>query len=62
LKSKLNKKSVTALNIGIYNVTKNSPVILELIKHKDERKAFIDLIKNTNNYSNDIFLFDRVLF
>lgn len=68
LRSKLNEKqfalnknenSITALNIGIYNVTKNSPVILELVKHKNERKAFVDFINNTNNYSNNIFLFDR---
>jgi len=58
---KLNKNdnSITALNIGIYNVTKNSLVILELVKHKNERKAFIDFINNTENYTNNIFLFDR---
>ena len=35
-----NKQSVTALNLGIYNITRNYPIILELVNHKNERKSF----------------------
>ena len=54
-----NKQSVTALITGLYNATYNYPVMLEMIKHKNERAAFMDLIKNKEGYSNTIFVFDR---
>ena len=37
-----NDKAITAFNLGIYNVTRNYPVILEMVKHKNERKAFYE--------------------
>ena len=30
-----------------------------MVSHKNERKAFIDDVKNKNNYDNHIFVFDR---
>jgi len=30
-----------------------------MVSHKNERKAFIDYVKNKNNYDNHIFVFDR---
>jgi len=58
---KLNKNnnSVTALNLGIYNVTKNLPIMLEMVNHADERKAFLDFIKRKNDFDKSIFVFDR---
>ena len=54
-----NQQSVTALNLGIYNVTRNLPVMLEMVNHADERKAFLDYIKKKNDYEKCIFVFDR---
>ena len=34
-----------ALDFGIYNVTKNLPIMLEMVDHANERKAFLDFIK-----------------
>ena len=47
---KLNKKSksITALNIGIYNVTRNYPITIEMVKHKAERRAYIDFMREKN--------------
>ena len=57
----LNKNHLTvgALNLGIYNVTTNTPVALEMVKHSNERKAFIDYMKNKHQYKDSIFVFDR---
>ncbi len=30
-----------------------------MVSHKNERKTFIDYVKNKNNYDNHIFVFDR---
>lgn len=54
-----NQKSITSLNLGIYNVTRNYPVILEMVKHKNERRAFIDFFNNTDKFRNCIFVTDR---
>jgi len=58
---KLNKNglSVNGLTLGVYNITHNFPVALELVQHKNERKAFLDYIRNKDMYQNAIFLFDR---
>ena len=58
---KTNKKneSTTPLITGLFNVTHNCPITLDLAKTKDERKGFIDFIKNKNKYKNNIFVFDR---
>ena len=53
---KANKKdnAITALNLGIYNVTRNYPVIIEMVKHKNAGEKSIslwDFIKNKNNYN-----------
>ena len=58
-KTNKNDKSITALNLGIYNVTSNTPISLDMVTHQNERKAFTDYIKNKNNYDNHIFVFDR---
>lgn len=56
-----NKKgtSVTPLVTGMFNATYNYPVTLELSKTKDERKSFLDFIKNKDKFENTIFVFDR---
>lgn len=54
-----NKLSVNGMTLGVYNITHNFPVALELVKHKNERKAFLDYIRNNDKYKNAIFLFDR---
>ena len=54
-----NKLSCTPLISGIYNVTYNYPVTLDLVKHHDERKAFMDFVKNYDSIKNSIFVFDR---
>ena len=58
---KLNKNgnTVTALNMGIYNVTRNYPVDIQMVNHKNERKAFLDMINKRKDFSNTIFVFDR---
>ena len=30
-----------------------------MVSHNNERKAFLDYVKNKNNYENHIFVFDR---
>ena len=40
------KNSFDLLISGVYNVTYNYPVALDMVKHKNERKAFIDFSKN----------------
>ena len=57
-----NNESITSLILGVYNVTKNYPVTLDLVNHKDERKAFINFINNENISKNSIYLFDRGFF
>lgn len=58
-----NGKCVMPLVTGIYNITKKSPVYLELEKHLNERKSFLEFIKKSNNIKEikdtDIFIFDR---
>jgi len=58
-KTNKNNKSITALNLGIYNVTSNTPISIDMVSHNNERKAFLDYVKNKNNYENHIFVFDR---
>jgi Transposase DDE domain len=55
-------QSITALNLGIYNVTRNYPVDISLVKHSDERKAFLEFIRDKQksvDITNSIFVFDR---
>ena len=54
-----NKHSVTPLVTGLYNVSYNFPITLELAKKKNEISAFMDIIKNKSEYKNNIFIFDR---
>jgi hypothetical protein len=44
-KTNKKEKSITALNLGIYNVTSNTPNSIDTVSHKNERKAFIDYVK-----------------
>ena len=46
----------------MFNVTYNFPITFEMTKHKNERKAFMDLIKDPTRYHNTIFVFDRGYF
>lgn len=54
-----NKNSVTPLVSGLFNITSNYPVILDLVKNKNERSAFINFVKNKDKFKNNIFVFDR---
>ena len=54
-----NKSSVTPLISGLFNVTSNFPIALDLAKTKDERSAFIHINKNKDEYKDDIFVYDR---
>ncbi|HEY5689319.1 MAG TPA: transposase [Yeosuana sp.] len=54
-----NNESVTSLILGVHNVTRNYPVALELVKHKDERKAVNDVLQKMKIPTNSIFVFDR---
>ena len=58
---KANKKgeSVTPLVSGLFNVTSNYPVTLDLVKTKNERKAFYDFVKNKDKFKGNIFVFDK---
>ena len=61
---KLNKndESISPLVLGVFNVTYNFPITLELVKHKNERKAFIDFINQKYDIKNTIYVFDRGFF
>jgi hypothetical protein len=54
-----NKESVTPLITGLFNITTNMPIILELAEEKNEKKAFLKYIKNKNEFKSNIFVFDR---
>ena len=56
-----NKKgtSVTPLITGLFNVTYNFPVAMELAKTKNERQEFFKFLKNKTEYENTIFVFDK---
>lgn len=56
---KTNQSSVKALNMCLFNVTRNYPVTLQMVKHLNERKAFFDVIKKPEKYKNNIFVYDR---
>ena len=58
-KSNKKNESVTPLVSGLYNVSSNYPVMLDLVKTKDERKAFIDFVKNKDRFKGNVFVFDR---
>ena len=58
-KANKNGNSVTPLVSGLFNITSNYPVILDLVKSKDERAAFINFVKNKNKFKNNVFVFDR---
>ena len=45
--------------MGVYNVTRCCPKYVELVKHSNERKAFIDIIKDDDSFKGNICLFDR---
>ena len=51
--------SVTPLVTGLFNVTYNYPVALELAKTKNERSEFLKYIKNKSAYNDTVFVFDR---
>jgi hypothetical protein len=59
LKVTKNDNIVNGLVMGIYNVTYNYPVSLSLSNDKNERKAYTEFIKNTDQYKECIFIFDR---
>jgi len=45
--------------MGVYNVTYNYPVSMELANNKDERDAFLNFMNNRDGYKGSIFIFDR---
>ena len=49
--------SADALVIGVYDITYNNPLALEMVKHHNERQAFMDL--NLKEYENTVFIFDK---
>ena len=55
-----NNETCTALVNGVYNVTYNYPVFLELVTHSDERRGFLDF--DIQSTKIDIFVFDRGYF
>lgn len=57
-----NNESISPLILGVYNITKNYPITLDLVKHKNERKAFIDFLKGAKINKKSIFVFDRGFF
>jgi len=46
-KTTKNGEIVDGLVIGLYNVTHDYPVMIELVNHKDERRSCLDFLKNT---------------
>lgn len=54
-----NKLNVTPLISGIYNVTYKFPESLDIVTHKNEKKAFKEEYMNHNLYKNCIYVFDR---
>ena len=54
-----NNGSTTPLVNGLFNITTNMPVILDLVKNKCERSAFLNFIRNKDKFKDKIFLFDR---
>ena len=50
---------MTPLVSGLFNITENYPVILDLVKTKDERTAFVNFVKNKEEFKDNIFVFDR---
>ena len=61
-KSNKNGESVTPLITGMFNITCNCPIGLHITKHKNERKAFMDLIAEYPSYKHSVFVFDRGYF
>lgn len=61
-----NKTSVNGLMLGIYNVTLNHPVCLQLADHKSERKILYEIIKDKKVFfeqnKDNIFVVDRGFF
>ncbi len=54
-----NDEIIDGLVLGVYNITYDYPVTLDLVNDKNERKAYTDFIKNTEAYTGSIFIFDR---
>jgi len=55
-----NGEAVTGMILGIHNVTRNYPIALDLVTHKDERRAFLDYINRKQCIPpNTIWVFDR---
>ena len=57
-----NGNTVTGLNLCIYNVTRNCPEIIKMVKHKNERQAFLDYIRYADLCCDNIYVFDRGFF
>ena len=57
-KTNKNNNTVAALNMCIYNVTRNYPVTIQMVTHNNERRAFLDLVNNRKDFTNTIFVFD----
>lgn len=58
-KTNINGDSSTCLISGVYNVTYQTPVALDLVDHKNERRAIIDFFKNRQINENSIYIFDK---
>jgi len=53
-----NKLSINGFVLGLYNVTYNKTISLELLNDKNERNGFLNTILNLNN-NNNIYVLDR---
>lgn len=58
-----NKESTTPLTINFFSVTYNSPILTELVTHKNERKAFLEMFnKFYSIQQNKLYVYDRGFF
>ena len=58
-KMNLNNEAIESLCIVAHEVVHNSPVLIKLMKHKNERKSFLEQEDIIRKYRDAIFIFDR---
>lgn len=58
---KMNKNEETCdiLNLSLYNITYDFPEVMNVVKHKNEQKALIDILSSHDFDANFIFICDR---
>jgi len=58
-----NKESTTPLTMNFFSVTYNSPILTELVTHKNERKAFLEMFNEFySTQQNKLYVYDRGFF